>query len=502
VTPSSVAQRLPGSELLGVRNDEFERPAPAGSRSGELLFATLAGSFCIIYLLYYPASYSILDESSTLSLSYALAHGTIYLDRVGLTTGLTINGHIVSLYSPFHALLLAVCMMFRWRLGFALTAMFFLLGAFTVRGMLKRDGLSPGWCILYFLNPGALYYSQTLMAAVPAAVMGLLGVSLLMRPNPRTALGGLALGCSVLLHPWMGPLVVVFSTVWVVENAGAGIVKTALKLALGAAPAVALLAVYNHAITGSPILSGYSVLGLQREGFRGAHLLSFASFYLISLAVFPLAGWVVLTHRWARGWALPAASAAVLLLASLYYYRDGMNLEGSSLLHLFGGTIPGQRFLMPVSLLACVPAARFLDSMLSHAERLGYVALALFVAGFWSMSAVHENYLLAHALLQRAIDRDIPAGAHVIVVSNLGVNFGGCKEFAPVYKIWRCAQVDQESGTNTQIPEAYLMWAGPPNAQAPVSWFAGRHSRVIKARSWLWKSDIWLGGPAGTVAGF
>jgi hypothetical protein len=108
-----------------VWNDKSVRAASAPSAAGEMLFAALAASFCIIYLLYYPASYSILDESSTLGLSYALAHGTIYLDRVGLDTGLTINGHVVSLYSPFHAALLAPGLISRWGLGFAVTAAFF-----------------------------------------------------------------------------------------------------------------------------------------------------------------------------------------------------------------------------------------------------------------------------------------------------------------------------------------------------------------------------------------
>jgi hypothetical protein len=122
VTSSSTAQRLPSAERSIALTDRVARLF-ADSRAGELLFAALVSLFCIIYLLYYPASYSILDESSTLELSYALAHGTIYLERVGLSSGLVINGHVVSLYSPpFHAALLVPGLLSEWRLGFAVKA--------------------------------------------------------------------------------------------------------------------------------------------------------------------------------------------------------------------------------------------------------------------------------------------------------------------------------------------------------------------------------------------
>jgi hypothetical protein len=365
--------------------------------------------------------------------------------------------------------------------------------------MLARERLSTAWCILYFLNPGALYYSQTLMAAVPAAVMGLLGVSLLMRPAPRTALGGLALGCAVLLHPWMGPLVVVFSAVWVVENG------RILKLLIGAAPAIALLAAYNYLITDSPLRSGYWVLGHQHN-FNGPEFASFAPFYLVSLAILPLGIWAVLSPRWTKGWAVPAASAVTLLMGSLYYYRDGLNLQSHGIIHLLAGAIPGQRFLLPVSLLACVPAARWLDSIISKGpirfqHFVAGLAGAGFVVCFLTLSAVHQGCLRAHATVQQALDRAVPVGSQVVVLSDLAVRFGGCKELAPVYGIRRCIELDRSDKLIELPKEAFVMWAGPPGAPAPRKWFSDRDLHVIKARSWMWNADIWLGALGGVSAG-
>jgi hypothetical protein len=472
-------------------------PQLAAARHSEYTFAILIAIFCAIYLAWYPVSYSILDESSTLSLSYAIAHGTIYLDQVNLNAGLRINRHIVSLYSPFHAELLALCMKLNWRLGFAVTAGFFILGAFIVRDLLIKSEISPAWSILYFLNPGALYYSQTLMAAVPAATMGLWGVAMLMRPAPRLILAGLFLGCAVLLHPWMGPFVSVFGTIWLLEQGWDGLAERFAKLAAGAMPAIALLALYNFLITGSPLHPAYWVLGDQHN-FDGRYFGSFAPFYLISLVFFPIAGIAVLAPRWSGGWALSIASAVTILLASLYYYRDGLNLQGHSIAHVLAGAIPGQRFLLPISFVACVPAARFLDAIfreLLYRWRTHLVAFgcASFAVGFAPISMVHQEYLRAHAALQQAMVSAVPVGAEIVEVTPFTSAFHGCKEFAPVQGIRHC--IERDAAGTTIPPEAYVMWMGPPGAIPPERWFNNHQAHRIQARSMLWNVDVWLTKP-------
>ncbi|GEM_PF-6850733 len=465
------------------------------ARRPDYTFAILVATFCAIYLAWYPASYSILDESSTLSLSYAIAHGTIYLDQVNLNAGLRIDRHIVSLYSPFHAALLALCMKINWRLGFAVTAGFFVLGAFIVRAQLLKSGLSPAWSVLYFLNPGTLYYSQTLMAAVPAATMGLCGVAMLLRPAPRLVLAGLFLGSAVLLHPWMGPFVSIFGAVWLLEQGWDGAAERFAKLAAGAMPAIALLALYNFLITGSPFHPAYWVLGHQHN-FDGRHFRAFLIFYLGSLAIFPIAGWSVLSPRRADGLALPIASAMTILLASLYYYRDGVNLQEYNIMHLLAGAIPGQRFLLPVSFVACVPAARWLKAQLSTFEsdpsRVKGAACVVFGAGFLLLSIGHQNYLRAHAVLQKALDETIPDGAEVVTSSQLGTNFGGCKELVPVVKVRHCLQIDS---ARPPLRHDYLLWAGAPGSQPPATWIDGRRVHMIRARSFIWKADFWIATP-------
>ena len=213
----------------------------------EWLFLALVAAFCAIFLLKYPASFAIADESEILSLAYSIAHGTVYPDRAGLLTWnplmeLAVGGHRIVKYSPFHALLLAPAVASDWRLAFLVTAAFFIVGAFAVRTMLLEAGLATDWCILYFLLPGMLYYSATLMAAVPSAAMGAVGVALLWRERPRRVWGALALGAAVLLHEWMAVFAIASAGAWWLSRPRAGRWSDAVALAA-----------YNYATTASAL---------------------------------------------------------------------------------------------------------------------------------------------------------------------------------------------------------------------------------------------------------
>jgi hypothetical protein len=472
-------------------------------RGAAWLFWALLASFAAIYLAFYPRTYAIFDECCILSLAYSLRHATIFVDHAGPIFGLRIGAHVVSQYSAFHAALLTPALMLNWKLAFALTAGFFVLGAFVLRAMLLRDGLGAGWSALYFLLAGALYYSQTLMAAVPAAVMGLIGVSMLMRPEPRPTAGGVAFGASVLLHLWMAPMAVVFAAIWLCERGWRLFWRDSAAIALGAAPCIVALAAYNYLTVGSPFRDVYVITG-QQYNFSGTHFFPFAVFYLGSLALFPLGGWAVLSSRWSRGWALPTTAAAMLALASLYSYRDGLNVGSARvgmLVGLVAGLIPGQRFLLPVSMLACLPAARFLDARLSEAARgwrhlLPWGALAVFTAGFLALSAAHEAYLDAHAEAQRVLARALPADAEIVIGSEMAGD-DLVKEFAPIGKIHGRVNF---GGLDAPAPGAYVSYLARPGDRPPEQWIAGRRTELIPIRSWAWNRDLWIGEPADAGA--
>jgi hypothetical protein len=263
-----------------------------------------------------------------------------------------------------------------------------------------------------------------------------------------------------------------------------------LRLVAAALPAAVLLLFYNALITGSAFRNGYSLLGTQ-YGFKGEHVLTFFPLYAASLLLMPLAGWTALSPRWSRGLAVPIATATVLVMASLYYFRDGMGYGPA-------GLLPAQRFLIPASLLACLPAARFLssvklggaDAQAAQRRWTAPAAFACFVIGFSAVSFGHQAYLDAHRSVQGFLRASIPNGSRVLAGER------AFKEFAPVLGTWQLKQVPFDRTPREPDGDgAYEVWIGAPGQQPPSAWLGDRVMTRYEARSWVWNRDIWIGLP-------
>ena len=467
------------------------RPARTTAGLAALLFVA-------IYLLLFPATYAIEDECNILSLATALSHGTVFLDRAGIQTGsdLPLRGHRISKFSAFHAVLLAPAVATAWRLAFLVTAGFVLLGAWVVVGMLEREGLSSDWVLFYFLNPGLLYYSRTLLSMVPAAVMALVAVSLLFRGRPRPFAGALALGTSVLLHIWLGPVALVIAGCWWVER-GRMTRRAAAALVAGAVPAVLLMGVYNAATTANPLVNSYWLIGHQ-QSFGGDHLVPFVVYYSVALLFVPPGGWMAMRRRFAGSAAVPLAIVTVLTLASLYYYRDGMSFG-------VAGWVPGLRFLLPASLLAVVPAAHWWRRAVlpirvgTRLRRLAPIGgTAVFALGFLALSVAHQDYLNAQRDAQQFLRREVPAGARIVGGP------GTFKFFAPVVGRWSVELADDAGRAQAAgRRDGYVVWIGSPEEQADPAWFKDRTLHEATVSSWIWRRKIVIGRPAapGTPVG-
>jgi hypothetical protein len=187
----------------------------------------------------------------------------------------------------------------------------------------------------------------------------------------------------------------------------------------------------------------------------------------------------------------------MVLLASLYYYRDGLNVSASavhSAMALLAGAIPGQRFLIPVSMVACIPAARFLDA---QSERMPPwvsrfarpVALTAFIGGFAAMSTAHSSFLRAHATVQQALCENIPANAPVAISDSV------LKETAPTCQVFERAVLTQDSAVPS--PDVFTAWLGAPGAHAPNGWLEKRDTKTFQIRSWIWNRDLFVAAPSG-----
>lgn len=462
----------------------------------ERWFMAFVVAFVAILAACYPPTYAIEDEFNILSLAMAISRGTVLLDLAGLDLDADVlwNGHRISKFSPFHAALFAPAIVTSWRLAFAVTALFAIAGAFIVRGMLRLHGLSSAWVALYFLCAGLWFYSRTLMAAVPASVLVLLGAWLLIRDSSRPAAAGASLSLAGLFHPWMIPVSVALSIGWWLDAPRTRF-KPLLVLVASAMPGAAALLAYNAYTTGSPFLNVYALLGTH-YGFQGENLSTFLPFYAGSLLLMPVAGWAALSPRWSGGLAIPFAVGTVILMGSFYYFRDGMSYG-------LAGLLPGQRFLLPASFVACVPAARFLShhgSEFVRAKGSGFqllrwapaAAFVCFVAGFTVVSIGHGDYLEAHASVQQAIRSTIPDGSRVLLGDR------AFKELAPVLGDWRLRQVRADVPAPSARDGAYAVWIGPPDSVPPGGWLDGSSPVRVAARSWIWKRDVWIVPPAST----
>jgi hypothetical protein len=459
----------------------------------EWAFAAMLAAYGVIYLAWYPATYTISDEGDYIALARALWHGTIFVDRAGGFWGLPVGNHMVSKYSVFHSALLAPAFALDWRLMFIVSASFFVWGAFISRKILRGHGLGSGWCLLYFMLAGGLYYSQTVMAAVPSAVMGLAGVSLCLRERPRPLLAGLAFGASILLHPWTGPLVAMFGLVFSLEQ-GRAAIRAAASLAIGVAPAAFAIMAYNAATTGSPFRDVYTILGSQYE-FTGERLPGFFYFYALSFAIFPIAGWSALWRRFSGTWAIPVTCVLGVAMCSLYFFRDGLRTGSARIgpLAFIAGAIPGQRFLLPVSMIACLPAARFLSTIasriparLQRAARMA--AVASFAIFFAALSLTHASYIGAHAALQRALAERLPPDAPI------GVSGEAVKEFAPTDRLY--SRLDYFDDDAAVPSDHYFVCVRLPGDVPPPAWMRGHRATMLKFRSWAWNRDLWIGMPS------
>jgi hypothetical protein len=337
-----------------------------------------------------------------------------------------------------------------------------------------------------------LYYSRTLIAAVPAAVMGLIAASCLFRDRPRVAVAGLALGVAVLFHIWLAPVAVLLAGIWWIERTRCD-VRCLAWLTMGALPPFLLLCAYNVLTTGHPLLNAYWITGHHRV-FDGRHLGAFLPFYVFSLGIAPLGGWAALTRRWSGTLAIPIAAAVVVVIAASYYYRDGVGYG-------ITGWVPGRRFLLPISILACLPSARFLANQFSHVRR-GWgaagrlAAIVVFCVGFGILASAHQRYLEAHRALQRTVARTIPDGARVIA------NDYAFKAFAPVNGRWVLRLVrGGEPPAAEDDPSAYRVWLGRPGEQPSPAWFASSTPRRFEIASWAWTGRLWVEAPSASAAG-
>ncbi len=132
--------------------------------NGILLVAGLL--FAIVYALFWPVTYTTMDEAGYVGNAYVMRHGTLYADQAGVfvATNFPVEGHQVPKYPLGMAALIALVSFAGWKFALGVNLLVHLLTFVVFIRLLRRIGLPGVFGLLYLLHPTATLYSRTAMA--------------------------------------------------------------------------------------------------------------------------------------------------------------------------------------------------------------------------------------------------------------------------------------------------------------------------------------------------
>ncbi len=170
-------------------------------------------------------------------------------------------------------------------------------------------------------DPLVITYAKQPMSDVPATAWFMLGVWLVVRETPRPFGSGLAAAASFLTRP--GGLGAILALAMLVVMRGPSRGRALVRFTLGMAPGVALQALLQWRLFGSPWQTGYGPLGSL---YAGADVLSNVGIYASGLVSIHSIAWVLCAGAGLYVLRGPRAIWIVLLLVSsltpyLLYFR-------------------------------------------------------------------------------------------------------------------------------------------------------------------------------------
>lgn len=403
---AAASYRWPALWREGALREAFAALDPARPR-GLLLVSVLAtGGYLLIAALVFDRRPLLIDELVMTFQARGYASGRLWLpvdpDPAFRTTLNLVEhaGRWFGHFPPGWPAFLAVGELARagWVAGPVAGGLTVTAFGLVLRRADARPAVRAGALLLFALAPFTLFMAGSRMSHGPALGLGLAALAawlgFLERPRAGLALAaGLALGLLVATRPAEGLAFGLPGAVWVLAWARRERRWTPLlPLGLGVVGPVMVMLAVNAATTGSPFVSGYSLLwggnvglgfhaapyGPAHTPLRGAELISL---YLLRLNVYlfeaPVPGLLaagvalLLSGRWHAVDRFLLAMAATTLLVYFGYWHDGFFL--------------GPRFAYPLVPVVALWTARFPAVVASRAgdgmpRRAAAVGLAAAVA--------------------------------------------------------------------------------------------------------------------------
>lgn len=399
--------------------DRSVRPSGAPLSRVELLGAL---AYVVVFVVWFPPTFAIIDESTYLSTAYVYRAGTIFNDVAGVANVSRVhNGaHDVSKFAPLWPAFLALFTLPGWRGAFLANLVLHLVGFALFARLVRRAGLSPWTSFLYLGHPTLIYYSRTLMSDVAAGVLFLAAWCHWQDEKKGSAtLAGLwaGLACAVRYTNVVTAALLVVASILDERRRRPVRARRTLRMILGLALPIAALALYNHVAfgkwwRGSDGYRGEQV-GFGLGGQLGAQVFvgGLQHYVTALLAMFPLMLVAVFLYRGRDRFALCVVSLGHMLFFCFYYYHD----HSTDFLQT---AVVGLRFLIPVLPLYLLAYADVLDRLVRAAKiapravTTGVAAAVLLGTVF--VSARHEGHLRRADVLRRCLYASTTDGSTIL----------------------------------------------------------------------------------------
>ncbi len=453
-----------------------------------------------LFLLWYPPTLSIIDESTYLATAYVYRAGTIHSDVAGIDaiSRVRTGGHEVSKFAPLWPAVLAIFTIPGWRWAFVANLVLHLAGFALFARLVRRAGL-PAWTsLLYLGHPTLLVYSRTLMSDTAAGVLFLAAWSS-WRAGGRTSsiLAGVWAGLSCAVRYTNAVLVVLFvaAAAWDELRRPPPRGRGAAWMLAGLAPGIAALAVYNRIAFGTWWRGAAGYLDARAgtdlsSQFGWRFLPETLPVYLPALLlVYPLMLAAPFLYRGPDRGVLRAAALGFTGFFCFYYYvdREGGFVETA---------VTSLRFLIPVLPLYLLAYAEVLGRGLGRWRASPVAAAgcaALVLAGAVGLHARHDARLREWDADRKRLEQATTEGATIV-----------CDTAARklMHHAWAERRpVRVEFGGHWEIPprdslpdELYVAMAGR-GAREPMpaelgAWLAGNRARPAgtpSARLRMWR---------------
>ena len=247
----------------------------------KLLMGVALILYLSIYVYYYPQYFTFSDETQYLRISHLLSEGNLIVTNVLEAYPYLPFGQHYSPYYPIgQGLLLIPFILLGIKYIFLFGILFHLFNFLLLYKILKKLSIEPYFSLLYFVYPGILFYTRTIMTELPTIFLLLFGFYLYTEKSRKLHFfSGLLFGFSCLLRYTNLLLIIPFFIMALLRDR-----KKLLYLVLGFVPIGIIIILLNTSIYGGPLTIGqfvnHNVDQTSITSFIGA-----LSKYIISLLI-------------------------------------------------------------------------------------------------------------------------------------------------------------------------------------------------------------------------